>query len=173
MTPEEAAIVKAAIVKACQNHFTLNWSKRDYRAAICMGTDYFVKFGNPKALRPEIAMQDYVSAYAESHPKEGTPRISKVLFSFIKDSILYMVMEYIELEEFPADPQRRAAALSWLSEVPLPDGHVFGPLEGGRIRHRFFKDSEAPLEFSSVVALERYIDKVRFTLIFSLASANM
>jgi hypothetical protein len=38
---------------------------------------------------------------------------------------------------------------------------VIGPLGGGRIRHKFFKEYTAPLLFSSVEALQRYMHKVR------------
>jgi hypothetical protein len=73
-----------------------------------------------------------------------------------------MVMEHITLTSPPPDlPERTAAAIRWLTGVPAPPGHVFGPLGGGLIRHRFFKDRKAPLAFSSIGALERYIEKVR------------
>jgi hypothetical protein len=45
-------------------------------------------------------------------------------------------------------------------ERPSCPNHVIGPLGGGLIGYRFFKDARAPLRFSSVEALERYISKV-------------
>ncbi|KAF7359090.1 hypothetical protein MSAN_01250100 [Mycena sanguinolenta] len=40
-------------------------------------------------------------------------------------------------------------------------GYRACPIGGGLIRHRFFKDHTAPLAFSSVAALERYMNKGR------------
>jgi len=75
---------------------------------------------------------------------------------------MYLVMEFITLTAAPLDLiDRTAQALVWLSSVPSPPNHVLGPLGGGRIRHKFFKDYKAPLVFSSVEALQRYMHKVR------------
>jgi len=70
-------------------------------------------------------------------------------------------MEYIKLSDpRPSDlPERTAEALKWLSGVPAPSEHVMGPLGPGPIRHGFFKDNKAPLLFSSIKALELYMDK--------------
>jgi hypothetical protein len=91
----------------------------------------------------------------------GVPRIPRVLSYFEHENTAYIVIEYVKLAGSPLDPESTVAALKWLSEVPLPPEHIIGPLEGGPIRHRFFKYYEAPLRFSSVEALERYIEKVR------------
>ena len=71
-------------------------------------------------------------------------------------------MEFITLTATPLDLiDRTAKALVWLSNVPPPPNHVMGPLGGGPIRHKFFKDYTASQLFSSVEALQRYIRKVR------------
>ena len=73
-------------------------------------------------------------------------------------------MEYIELIHpslITNLAERKAKALDWLSEVPSPFEDLMGPVGGGRIRHRFFKDYKAPPDFSSVDPLERYMNKVR------------
>lgn len=142
--------------------------ERDYRACVSIGTEYFVKFGNPMTLWPEIATQKYISEYAQSHADTPrVPHIPKVKYYFEYQLTMYMVMEYVALTNPPPDlPERTAEALIWLSAVPAPPGHVFGPLEGGLIRHKFFKDYKAPLVFSSIGALERYIEKVRPCLYF-------
>jgi len=173
MTPENQAALKDAIVAACTAHKKAHGY--DYRAFIFIGTEYFVKFGNASALEPELATQNYISAYAEAHPTTpGIPRIPKVLFDFRHQHTMYIVIEYIHLADSPPDIHKRADALKWLSEVPPPPGHVIGPLGGGRIRHQFFKNYRAHLHFSSVEALERYIEKVRLCLDFLQhpASAN-
>ncbi|GJJ09950.1 hypothetical protein Clacol_004174 [Clathrus columnatus] len=81
----------------------------------------------------------------------------------------YFVMEHIEFTHpslITDLPERTARALEWLSDVPAPPEDVvgpsknaIGPVGGGRIRHRLFKDDEAPLTFSSVDALERYMNE--------------
>jgi hypothetical protein len=105
--------------------------------------------------------QVYIYHYAES--QVDAPRIPKVIHHFQGDHRRgYLVMEHLKLRgSSPPDlPERIAEALKWLSGVPAPSNHVIGPLGGGRIRHRFFKDDEAPLLFSSIEALERYMEKV-------------
>ncbi|KAJ7269836.1 hypothetical protein C8J57DRAFT_1607772 [Mycena rebaudengoi] len=78
-------------------------------------------------------------------------------------------MEHIELihPSLIADlPERTAQALDWLSRVSAPPEDVvgsskdaMGPVGGGLIRHRFFKDDEAPLDFSSIDALGRHMNE--------------
>jgi hypothetical protein len=72
-------------------------------------------------------------------------------------------LEFITFMPTPPDfIAQMTAAVVWLASVPAPPNHVIGPLlGGGLIRHGFFKESRAPLRFSSVEALERYITKVR------------
>ncbi|CAA7268184.1 unnamed protein product [Cyclocybe aegerita] len=151
---------------ACTKHAQEHWSDNDYRACVFFGPgpDYFVKYNNKKALWPEIATQLYISNYAES--QADAPRIAKVIHHFEGDQgTAYLVMEYIKLADSPPDlHERTAEALKWLLGVPAPPNHVIGPLGGGRIRHRFFKDYKAPLLFSSIEALERYIEKGRTRL---------
>ncbi|KZP06660.1 hypothetical protein FIBSPDRAFT_876331 [Athelia psychrophila] len=158
---------EAAIVDTCRKHKEAHWKEDDYRACVSIGTEYFVKFDNPRTLWPEIATQIYISKYAQAHADTPRmPRISKVKYHFGDQRTMYMVMEYITLTNPPPDlPERTAEAIRWLSEVPAPPGHVFGPLGGGSpIRHSFFKDHKAPLAFSSIGALERYIEKARTLL---------
>ncbi|KIM92108.1 hypothetical protein PILCRDRAFT_57571, partial [Piloderma croceum F 1598] len=128
---------------------------------------YFVKYDDYETLQPQIPTQLYISRYAES--QADAPRIPKVIHHFEGDQGTgYFVMEYIKLSDpSPSDlPERTAEALKWLSGVPAPSEHVMGPLGPGHIRHRFFKDNMAPLLFSSIKALELYIDKVRPYLYF-------
>ncbi|KDQ59787.1 hypothetical protein JAAARDRAFT_46414 [Jaapia argillacea MUCL 33604] len=154
---------EASIVDTCTKHEQAHWKEDGYRACVSMDTGHFVKFGTPWALWPEIATHSYISEYAQSHADAlGTPRIAKVIHYFEYQRTMYMVMEAITLMEPPPDlPERTAEAVRWLSGVPAPADHVFGPLGGGIIRHSFFKDYKAPLVFSSIEALERYIEKAR------------
>ncbi|KAF8657965.1 hypothetical protein AX16_002126, partial [Volvariella volvacea WC 439] len=173
-TPEEQATFEATIVDACTKHKQAHWKDYNYRACVFIGTDYFVKFGDPQTLWPEVATQSYISEYAQSHPDmPRMPRIPKVIHHFRDQQTMYLVMEYITLTAPSPDlTERTAEALKWLSGVPAPPDHVFGPLGGGRIRHRFFKDNEAPLSFSSIGALEHYMEK-GYTMLSSLAKQRV
>ena len=147
-----------------------------YRACVVIEPGYFVKYDGHEILQPQIATQLYISRYAES--RADAPRIPTVIHHFERDQGRgYFVMEYIRLlDPSPSDlPERTAEALKWLSGVPAPSEHVMVPLGPGRIRDGFFKDYKAPLLFSSIKALERYIDKVRPCLYFLeyLPSADM
>ncbi|KZP15618.1 hypothetical protein FIBSPDRAFT_921082 [Athelia psychrophila] len=174
MSSTEQSTFEAAIADACTKHKEAHWQEYDYRACVSIGTEYFVKFDNPRALWPEIATHKYISEYAQAHADTPRmPRISKVKYHFGDKRTMYMVMEYITLTNPPPDlPERTAEAVRWLSGVPAPPGHVFGPLGGGPIRHSFFKDHKAPLAFSSIGALERYIEKVP-SATFNLGQARM
>lgn len=68
-------------------------------------------------------------------------------------------MEGIKLQESPPDLAARVQkAMKWLSEVPLPSNHALGPVGGGRIRHRFFKDFKAPFDSLDVKKLDQYME---------------
>ncbi|EDQ98976.1 uncharacterized protein LACBIDRAFT_318417 [Laccaria bicolor S238N-H82] len=153
------AQLQPAIIQECTNHKTANWRKADYRACITLGTDYFIKFGDPKTMAPEVATQMHIQAYAASDTAGSAPRVAKVLFHFQEQLTMYVVMEYIELVSY-ADSGRKANALAWLSKVAPPHGHVLGAV-GGRIRHSVFKAGKAPLDFTDLAALERYLEHGR------------
>ena len=154
---EALEALEASVVEACAN------VERGYlTACVSIGTDYFVKFGDPCTLWPEHQTQSYIFDYAMSHPHPDAPRIPQVVHYFRNDGIGYLVMEFIALTPPPLDLiDRTTQALVWLSNVPPPPNHVIGPLGGGPIRHKFFDDYEAPLLFSSVEALQRYMNRVR------------
>ena len=158
---DQRAALEANIMEACTNHELVHSKDKNYRACVSIGTDYFVKFGDPDALWPEIQTQSYIFDYARSNPHPDTPRIPQVVYYFGDSKTKYLVMEFITFTAAPLDLiDRTAQALVWLSSVPPPPNHVIGPLVGGRIRHKFFKEYTAPLLFSSVEALQRYMRKV-------------
>ena len=165
-TSNEAGF-KDAIIAACDKHQEDNWKNDDYRAYIFTDV-YFVKYGDYEALWPEIQTQLHVAAYAESLEYASRPRIPKVLHYFEKEKErAYLVMERIKLSHSPPDlPGRMPEAITWLATVPAPDGHVLGPLGGGRICHSFFKNYTAPFHFRSVQQLEHYVNQVRPCLYF-------
>jgi hypothetical protein len=170
--------LEANIVEACTNHKLVHSKDRNYRACVSIGTDYFVKFGDPDDLWPELQTQSYIFDYARSNPYPDAPRIPQVVHHFGDSRTKYLIMEFITLRAAPLDLiDRTAQALVWLSSVPPPPNHVIGPLGGGRIRHQFFKDYTAPLLFSSVEALQLYMRKVclcfRFLIIHRSLTCNL
>jgi hypothetical protein len=153
--------LEANIVEASANHELVHWRDNNYRSCVSIGTDYFVKSGHPDDLWPELQTQSYIFDYATSNPHPDAPRIPQVVHHFGDSRTKYLVMEFITLTATPLDLiDRTTQALVWLSRVPPPPDHVIGPLGGGRIRQKFFKDYTAPLLFSSVEALQRYMHKV-------------
>jgi hypothetical protein len=52
--------LEANIVEACINHELVHEKDKNYRACVSIGTDYFVKFGDPDALWPELQAQSYI-----------------------------------------------------------------------------------------------------------------
>jgi len=129
---------EANIVEACTNHELAHWKDENYRACVSIGTDYFVKFGDPDALEPELQTQLYIFNYARSNPHPDAPRIPQVVHHFGDSRSKYLVMEFITLTAAPPSLDRTAQAPVWLSSVPPPPNHVIGPLGGGPIRHKFF-----------------------------------
>jgi hypothetical protein len=169
MMPDEIASLEANIVDICTAHKAENSRKEDYRTCVFVGPHDVVKYGDPKMLQPEIITQKYVFDYAESQPDTScVPRIPRVKHYFRKERTMYLVMERITLTPPPPSDfiTRVAEAVKWLSEVKPPPDHVIGPLGGGCIRHKVFKDFKAPLPFPSVDALERYLNTVRPCLYF-------
>ncbi|KAL7922621.1 hypothetical protein ACQKWADRAFT_291946 [Trichoderma austrokoningii] len=147
------------VAEACAAHESDHHAEDNYRAAMNIGTNLFVKYGDVDRLLSEMETQKYISNHATASPGPDVPRIPRVLHWFQRGDTAYLVMEYIQLQPTSETTDGVSAALAWLARVPAPPGHVLGPLGGGYIRHPFFKDDEAPLRFSSVDALQRYMDR--------------
>jgi len=118
---------EANIVEACTNHELAHWKDENYRACVSIGTNYFVKFGDPDALQPEFETQSYIFDYAMSNPHPDAPRIPQVVHHFGDSRTKYLVMEFITLTAAPPSLDRTAQALVWLSSVPPPPNHVHPP----------------------------------------------
>ncbi|KAG7095108.1 hypothetical protein E1B28_005893 [Marasmius oreades] len=164
MTDDELAAFEAHIIAVCAEHRGRHWRDFDYRACVTVESKklkYFIKFDIPRTLWPEFSTQSYIYDCAKSLC--NGPRVPQALHYFENQGKAYLVMEHIWLrDESPPDlVEKTAEALNWLSEVPPPSEDLIGPIGGGLIHHRFFKDNRAPLAFSSVGALERYMNKGR------------
>lgn len=160
-------VSQAEVIAACKDHKEQNSQKDDYRACVFIGTEYFVKYGTPKDLEPERATQEFIFNHTQQPQTPVPPRIAKILHHFVEERTMYLVMERITLQESPPDVARIQEAMKWLSGVPLPSNPTLGPVGGGRIRHKFFKEFKAPFIFLDVGMLDAYLKKVRPCFIFS------
>lgn len=161
MTQDELAAFETYIVDTCREYERVHLQDKGYRRCVVMGPNYFVKFDACGILWPVILTQDYIYQYTKSDV--NAPRVPEILHFFRKEGMAYAVMECVNFTIPPVletAAEKAAAALSWLSKVPAPPGHTrIGPLGNGCARHRLFKDNQAPLPFSSIEALERYLNK--------------
>ena len=160
--------LQTAVIAECTKHKEQNSQNADYRACVDIGTEYFVKYGVRRDLEPERATQECIFTHAQQSNTPDAPRIARIIHHFVDQRTMYLVMEHIKLQESPPDLAARIQkAVKWLSEVPLPSNHVLGPVGGGRIRHKFFKEFKAPFEFPDIEMLDRYMKNVRPCLHFS------
>ncbi|KAF8346230.1 hypothetical protein F5887DRAFT_1073874 [Amanita rubescens] len=153
---------EATVIRICREHKLNHCHDANYHAYLLIG-GYVVKYDYYKSLEPQVKTQRHVYDYAKT--QENAPRIPKVEYFFQDDEgIGYLVMERVTVLPTPKNLAERAAeALNWLALVPAPSNNVIGPL-GGVIRHWLFKNGKAPLVFSSVGALERYINRGRMMI---------
>ena len=121
ITMDQIAALEAEVVTTCLEHKRAHQTEGTYRAAVRVGTEFFVKFGHSSDLGPEIETQRYISDHAMTNPGRGVPRIPRVLHSFERDGTTYLVMEFINLVPTPEDfIDKVTAALLWLASVPAP-----------------------------------------------------
>jgi hypothetical protein len=95
--------LKANIMEACTNHKLVHSKGKNYQACVSIRTDYFMKFGDPDDLWPELHTQSYIFNYARSNPHSDVPRIPQVFHHFRDSSTKYLVMEFITLTAAPLD----------------------------------------------------------------------
>jgi hypothetical protein len=170
----DLAAFEEAIINACAKHERDHRWERDYRRYVVVERA-FIKFDSHHSLWPQFQTQTYVSQCAKLDM--SAPRVPEVLHFFHRDhQMAYLVMEYIPLIPPPVPdlPQRAARAIQWLRDLPVPAERVrIGPLGSGHARHILFKHCIAPLPFSSIEAVERYLNKcVRGSILEQLPSTN-
>ena len=172
--PVDLAALEGAIISACEKHDRDH--KSDYVYTRCVVVEgVFVKYDSYRSMWPQCQTQSYIFECAKLDM--NAPRVPEVLHFFHRDyKMAYMVMEYITLAPLPAldFPKKVAMAVQWLHDLPPPSDRVrVGPLGSGLARHTLFKDYKAPLNFSSIQAIERYLNKCVCGYIFEhFLSAN-
>jgi serine/threonine protein kinase len=159
-SPTNFAALEPAIVSACAQHEREGENDRNYSRCLPFGK-YFVKFGSYSSFYPEVVTLDYLADLAKSDA--SAPRVPQV-YHFFHDNgrMAYVVMEYIELIQVSAEnlAPKAAQAVRWMRRVPAPHDVILGPKGNGPARHVVLKNCEAPLDFASLGALERYLNKV-------------
>jgi len=147
------------IISACTIHERENGRKLDYSRAFPF-RGYFIKFGPHSTFDPEVMTLKYLADLATKD--SSAPHVPQVLHYFYqRGGMAYVVMELIQLDQVSVEvlAERAAQAVRWMRDVRAPDNLVLGPKGRGPARHVVFKDSEAPRNYRSVMALERYFNK--------------
>ncbi|KAJ7199717.1 hypothetical protein B0H12DRAFT_1244609, partial [Mycena haematopus] len=142
-----------SIIDACTQHEQENGRKPDYTRAFPF-REYFLKFGSHPIFDPEVQTLKHLASLAAQDP--NAPRVPRVLHYFHQPGGMgYVVMEFIELVPVSRDVLREKAAqaVRWMCGVRVPEDVILGPKGGGPAWHK------APLNYRSVAALERYLNK--------------
>ena len=148
-----------AIIAACAKHEKENHRQPGYRRLIQFN-DYIVKFGDSWCFSSEVRMHDHFAKVTENDL--ATPRVPLIYHSFENEHLKYAIIEPIEMIQVAENifVQKVADAVSWMRDQACPAGVALGPLGSGLAYHKIFKEKHAPLPFTSVVALEKYLNKV-------------
>ncbi|KIY70345.1 hypothetical protein CYLTODRAFT_419822 [Cylindrobasidium torrendii FP15055 ss-10] len=156
-----SAALRADIVAACATHEKNNEQDPYYTRAFRF-QDYFIKFGEYTTFDSEAMTLKYLADLAAQDPE--APRVPRVHHYFYEHGgMAYVVMEYIPLVEVPFEVRAKAAAQAvlWMRSIPVPEDVVLGPKGGGPAYHVVFKTAKAPRCYTSIRALERFLNKVR------------
>ncbi|KAK7702368.1 hypothetical protein SLS64_009660 [Diaporthe eres] len=138
----------------------------------------YVKFGPLKQIAAEVQNHEYAFGAFKEMPPNLTRgiRIPEIYHTFNIDEELnqrmFIIMEYTDgktlaelVEEHDYETTRKthegsiARAIRLLMSITAPEDQGPGPIGGGRIRHPLFKNETSYLEYSSVDALEKYLNQ--------------
>ena len=153
--------LEADIIIACNKHEQDGGNEPTYSRAFQF-RGYFIKFGPHSTFDPEVKTMRYLEGLIANDP--SAPRIPRVLHYFHEpEGMAYVVMDYIPLVKVSLEflVKKAAAAVRWMRNVQATNDVVLGPWGGGHVRHKVFKGSEAPRNYCSLAALEKYFNKVR------------
>ena len=147
-------------MSACSDHERDNEHKFGYRRAFPF-KGFFLKFDSHNTFKCEVMTLQYVSELAAKD--SNAPRVPQVLHYFHEPQGMgYLVMDLIQFAEvsFEDLAEKAAHAVRWMRTVPVPDDVILGPRGGGLMSHIVFRDYKAPRKYRSIIALERYLNKV-------------
>ncbi|KAF8691101.1 hypothetical protein AX14_002804 [Amanita brunnescens Koide BX004] len=164
--------LQASIISACTEHERDNGRKPDYSRAFPFH-GYFIKFGPHSTFDPAVMTLKYLAGLTTND--SSAPRVPQVLHYFYQHGgMAYVVMELIQFDQVSPEilAERAAQAVRWMRNMRAPDDLVLGPKGRGPACHVVFKDSEAPQNYRSVKALERYFNKA-VKIVRQLQSKNI
>ncbi|KAG9047665.1 hypothetical protein FS837_001741, partial [Tulasnella sp. UAMH 9824] len=120
---------------------------------------FFVKYGSYSSAYPAYLTQVFLANAAKAVPEVHVPEVHH--FFYRDKGMAYVVMENIQLIDVRTEElvQKTAYAVKWMRDVKAPNEGVLGPLGSGRAYHVLFKDRKAPLDFTGVKAVERFLNK--------------
>ncbi|KAK2596516.1 hypothetical protein N8I77_013403 [Diaporthe amygdali] len=139
----------------------------------------YVKFGPLKQIATEVQNHEYAFGALKKMPPNQTRgiRIPEIYHTFnVGEELnqkMFIIMEYIDgktlaelVEEHGYETTKKthegsiARAIRLLMSIKAPKDQGPGPVGGGRIRHPLFKNETSYLAYSSVDALEKYLNQV-------------
>lgn len=133
---------------------------------------FWIKYGRAVYWNEVLAQN---MAHRELWSLESPVRAPAVFYAFKYQSRVFLVMGHIagdtaskRLEEAGSQEETDrivdlvALSLSELYRIPIAPGSRPAAVDGGRIRHTFFEDQDAPMHYGNVSQLEEHIDKVMF-----------
>lgn len=147
---------KKEVIRLCRKHRSdSDTSHLTYPSP--NGRTFFIKYRNASMAeaRTQLYLHDRIIA---ARPRT-TIRIPEIYHALDSNSGTYMVMEYIDIQDFASDKQR-AKAIAELTSIEPPPDAAPGPIGGGRVKHKFFKYSESPVEYRSVSELDNHVNNV-------------
>jgi hypothetical protein len=118
-----------------------------------------------RSIYSECATQQYIFSLTEGNA--SAPRVPKNYDCFAPDNRMgYIVMEYVQASSTLAQnvPEKVANALQWLRGLAAPSDTAIGSVPGRDADYMLLKGFTAPIVFSSIEAIERYMNKVRLCL---------
>lgn len=139
----------------------------------------YVKFGPLKQIAAEIRNHEYAFGALKKMPPDQTRgvRIPEIYHTFsigeeLSQKRMFIVMEHIDgttladlVEEHGYETTKEthersiARVIRLLMSIEPPKDQGPGPVGGGRIRHPLFKNETCYLAYSSVDALENYLNQ--------------
>ena len=164
MSSDLLSPLQLQIIQLCDDHEKRERPKYYYSRNITF-EKYFIKYDSQRIMYAEYTMQQYISNLAEGDT--SAPRVPKIYDYFTSDNMMgYLVMEYIQASATLAKdvPEKVANALQWLRGLPAPPDTTIGSVAGRDAPFMLFKGFGAPIAFSSIEAIERYMNKVRLCL---------
>lgn len=147
------------IIAACAKHEEDNYRQPSYGRFIHFN-DYIVKFGDSWCFSSEVKTHNHFAKITENDLT--APRVPLNHHSFEHEHRKYAIIEPIQTVKVTEDVfvQKVTDAIRWMRNQARPAGAALGPLGSGPVYHAIFMKKHAPLLFTSVVALEKYLNAI-------------